>query len=49
MLEPTGFCWKCGQWIDGFIENVSKDLFCCKKHQEQYERAQERLIKKGKR
>lgn len=43
MLEPTGYCWKCGH------PSKEKELFCCKKHQEQYERAEERKIRKGKR
>jgi len=39
-MEETGYCWKCGHQCKG--------LFCNKKHQEQYEREQERFIKKGK-
>lgn len=47
-MEATGYCWRCGKVIEGFIENLSKDLFCCKKHEEQYKRMQERGIRKGK-
>ena len=49
MLESTGFCWKCGKQIEGYIENLNKDLFCCKKHEEQYYRQQDRQIRRGKR
>ena len=48
-MEETGFCWKCGKSIEGFIENLSKDLFCSTKHEQQYYRNQERQIRKGKR
>ena len=41
MLEETGYCWKCGR--------PCKGLFCDKKHEEQYNQAQERGIKKGRR
>jgi hypothetical protein len=52
-LKETGFCWKCGhaigEMIDGrLVFGVSKKLFCNPKHQKQYEREQERQIKKGK-
>lgn len=40
-IEKTGFCWKCGL-------PVKTGLFCNKKHQEQYERAEERKIIRGK-
>jgi len=43
MLTPTGFCWKCGLPVKG------DELFCDKKHREQYERAQGRGVKSGKR
>lgn len=39
-LEQTGFCWKCGK--------ICKGLFCDKKHEEQYNRAQDRQIIRGK-
>ena len=42
-LEKTGFCWKCG------MPCGKDDLFCSRKHQEQYEREQDRKIHKGKR
>lgn len=41
MIEITGYCWKCGRQC--------KDLFCSKKHQEQYERQEVAKIRKGKR
>ena len=41
MIEPTGFCWKCGLPCEG--------LFCSEKHKEQYERKQERGVMKSKR
>jgi len=42
-LEPTGFCWKCG------LPCKPGELFCNPKHKEQYQRGQDRQIKKGKR
>ena len=51
-MEKTGFCWKCGRPIKEpiFIEmGFDGYLFCCKKHQQQYYRDQDRQIKKGKR
>ena len=51
-MEKTGFCWKCGKQIKEpvFIEiGFDGYLFCCKKHQQQYYRDQDRQIKKGKR
>ena len=51
-MEKTGYCWRCGRVIKEpvFIEiGFDGYLFCCKKHQEQYERMQESKIKKGKR
>lgn len=49
-LEKTGFCWKCGGLIQikAFRANYNSDLFCSKKHEEQYSREQDRQIKKGK-
>lgn len=52
-LERTGFCWKCGAAIGEMINGrlvfgISKKLFCNKKHEEQYQRNQDRQIKKGK-
>ena len=41
VLVKTGFCWKCGKVIKEpvFIEiGFDGYLFCCKKHQKQYER-----------
>lgn len=43
MMEPTGYCWYCGHVIK------EGELFCSKKHEEQYNRKQERRIKVGKR
>jgi hypothetical protein len=40
-MEKTGFCWKCGL-------PCGDKLFCNKKHQDQYERSQDRQIIKGK-
>ncbi len=53
-MEATGFCWKCGRKIknyhfEKYVTNYSTTLFCCQKHQEQYDREQERQIRKGKR
>ena len=42
MLEETGYCWLCGH-------QIKKGLFCNDKHKWQYERNQEKQIKKGKR
>ena len=42
-LNATGYCWKCGRAVK------EGELFCTKKHEEQYERAQARGIKIGKR
>jgi len=39
-LTITGYCWRCGI--------PCKELFCCDKHKRQFEMAQERQIKKGK-
>jgi hypothetical protein len=50
MLEPSGFCHKCGYRIlDNFGRPIMSELFCSKKHKEQYERAQDRLTIRGKR
>jgi predicted nucleic acid-binding Zn ribbon protein len=43
LLEPTGFCWKCG------LPCEKDKLFCSPKHQWQYKKDQERQIRKGKR
>lgn len=42
-LYPTLYCWRCGHPCK------PNEFFCCKKHQQQYERNQDRQIIKGKR
>jgi len=42
-MEATGYCWKCG------LPCKEKELFCCDKHKEQFERKRGRQIKTGKR
>ncbi len=42
-IYPTGFCWKCG------LPCKEGELFCNKKHEQQYKQKQEDGIKKGKR
>jgi hypothetical protein len=51
MLEKTGFCWKCGREIQikAFRADYDSDLFCSLKHSQQYYRAQDSQIRKGKR
>ena len=43
-MDQTGFCWNCGRQLIG-----EAGYFCNKKCQEQYERKQNRQIRKGKR
>jgi hypothetical protein len=40
--EETGFCYKCGH-------QIKKGLFCSDKHKQQWERDQDRQIRRGKR
>jgi len=40
-IYKTGFCWKCGK--------LCVDLFCNKKHEDQFKRDLERHVIKGKR
>lgn len=40
LLEPTGFCWRCGRICP------PKELFCSDKHRRAYERDQDQNIKR---
>ena len=52
MLDKTGFCYRCGRVITQMSllkPDFNSDLFCSKKHEQQYYREQDSHIKKGKR
>jgi hypothetical protein len=48
MIEPTGFCWKCGRVLKADSVGYRADLFCCEKHEQQYNRGQDGQVRKGK-
>jgi len=50
-LYPTSFCWKCGGVIQikAFRADYNSSLFCSLKHEQQYNREQDRQIHKSKR